>query len=375
MAWTEERGPKKWSGLYRDGAGKKKRVPGTFTTKKAASAAAKKAEVDATSHLGRMRTGDAPTWGDWCERWWVARSVEPATIKNEASMVNKHIAPRWADVKLDEIRRLDVQAWVAGLPLAQESARRVLGVLVSSLSAAVEEGVLDMNPAHSIKLPPRPQGREVFLSRAEFEALTTAMPNAGDRAVVKFLAGTGMRLGELAGLHWHNLDLERGFVTVRDVYSAGEIKPYPKGRRQRHVPLFDWVVEDLDASASKILCSVEHRGELCESGLVFHQNGGSPLNGRNFSRRVLTPALQRAGLGHRGLTLHDLRHTYASWLAQSGIPLERIAELLGHSSITTTQIYAHLMPAKHDDIAAALGANWGQGGTIRHSESNLRAVS
>lgn len=375
MAWIEERGPKKWSGLYRDSHGKKKRVPGTFSTQKAARAAAQEAEVAANSHKARMRTGETLTWGAWCTRWWIARAVEPATIKNEASMVNRHLTPRWADVKLDEIRRLDVQEWVTGLPLAQESARRVLGVLVSSLSAAVEEGLLDMNPAHSIKLPPRPQGREVFLSHEEFEALTSAMPNSRDRAVVKFLAGTGMRLGELAGLHWHNLDLDRGFVTVRDVYSAAEIKPYPKGRKQRHVPLFDWVVEDLDANASKVLCKVEHRGGLCESGLVFNQNGGSPLNGRNFSRRVLEPALKRAGLEHRGMTLHDLRHTYASWLAQSGIPLERIAELLGHSSITTTQIYAHLMPAKHDDIAAALGANWGQGGTSRHSAHKLRAVS
>lgn len=374
MAWTEERGPRQWSGLYRDSSGKKRRVRGTFATKKAAKAAAQKAEVDAKSHLGRMRTGASPTWGEWCERWWKARAVEPSTIRNEASMVNKHIAPRWADVRIDEIRRLDVQAWVAGLPLAQESARRILGVLVSSLSAAVEEGVLDMNPAQRIKLPPRPQGREVFLSREQFDALAAAIPEPRNRAIVKLLAGTGMRWGEFAGLHWHNVDLTNGYVTVRDVYSAGEIKPYPKGRKQRHVPLFDWVVEDLDANASKVICSAPHRAGICPSGLVAHTSGGMPLDSRNFYRRVLAPALVSSGLDHLGLTLHDLRHTYASWLAQAGIPLERIAELLGHSSITTTQIYAHLMPAKHDDLAAALGANWGHTPTIPHSKRLLAAV-
>lgn len=373
MAWAEERGPKRWRGLYRDSHGKKKSVAGTFTTKKAAKAAAQAAEVAANSHRGRMRTGDSPTWGEWCERWWPARSVEPATIQNEASMVNTHIAPRWADVKIDEIRRLDVQEWVAELPLAQESARRVLGVLVSSLSAAVTEGVLDINPAHRIKLPPRPQGREVFLTRHEFDSLVAELPTKRDRAIVKFLAGTGLRIGELMGLHWHNLDLRSGFVVVRDVYSAGEVKPYPKGRRQRRVPLFDWVVEDLDTDASRVLCKAAHRADLCESGLVFNY-AGAPLNGRNFARRVLTPAAQRAGLEHLGVTPHDLRHTYASWLTQAGVPLERVGELLGHSSITTTQIYAHLAPANHSDIAVALGANWGQGGTMGHSERRLRAV-
>lgn len=368
MAWAEKRSAGKWRGQYRDSAGKKVSVPGTFPTKTAARAAADKAEVEANSHRGRMRTGKSPTWGEWCERWWKARSVEPATLQNESSMIHKHIAPRWADVKLDEIRRLDVQAWVADLPLAPESARRVLGVLVSSLSAAVEEGVLDMNPAHRIKLPPRPQGREVFLTRDQFDSLTAAIPNARNRAIVKLLAGTGMRWGELAGLHWHNFDLSNGFVTVRDVYSAGEIKPYPKGRKQRHVPLFDWVVEDLDAAASRVVCAAPHRTGICQSGLVAHTSGGLPLDSRNFYRRVLAPALKEAQLDHLGLTIHDLRHTYASWLAQAGIPLERISALLGHSSITTTQIYAHLMPAKHDDIAAALGANWGQTSTISHSK-------
>lgn len=374
MAWAEERAKQKWSGLYRDAGGAKRRLPGTYATKSLAKDAATAAEVAANSHKGRMRTGPSPTWGQWCERWWASRAVEPSTIQNEDSMVKKHIIPRWADVKIDEIRRLDVQAWVSDLPLAQESARRVLGVLVSSLSAAVEEGVLDTNPAHRIKLPPRPQGREVFLSKDQFAALAQAIPSHNDRAVVKLLAGTGMRWGELAGLHWRSVDLAKGAVTVRDVYSAGEIKPYPKGRKQRHVPLFDWVVEDLDDTASHVVCNAEHRDAICASGLVFHNSAGMPLNDRNFYRRVLLPALKEAKLDGLGVTLHDLRHTYASWLAQSGVPLERIAELLGHASISTTQIYAHLMPARHDDLARALGANWGQTSTSNDSRPLLRAV-
>lgn len=61
-----------------------------------------------------------------------------------------------------------------------------------------------------------------------------------------------------------------------------------------------------------------------------------------------------AGLEDLGLTIHDLRHTYASWLVQDGVPLQRVAELLGHASTRTTEIYAHFAPVQHEDIARAM---------------------
>lgn len=66
------------------------------------------------------------------------------------------------------------------------------------------------------------------------------------------------------------------------------------------------------------------------------------------------PALKEAGLAGTGATIHNLRHTYASWLVQDGVPLARVAALLGHASITTTEIYAHLAPTTHADVEAAV---------------------
>lgn len=280
-------------------------------------------------------------------------------------MIQKHIAPRWADTRLMDITRHDVQAWATGLipDLSPASAKRVLGVFVSSLSGAIDAGLLAANPATRIKLPPAPQGREVFLTKEQFARLVDAIPHASDAAVVQLLAGTGIRWGELAGLHWHNLDVSAGMVTVRDVFSAGEIKPYPKGRRMRRVPVFAWSLENLAVPARPMPCAVPHRDGKCQSGLVFSTRDSTALDDRNFYRRVMAPALRKAGLEQLGATLHDLRHTYASWLVQAGVPLERIAELLGHGSINTTKIYAHLAPARHDDIAAALGTDWGQTAT------------
>jgi len=117
--------------------------------------------------------------------------------------------------------------------------------------------------------------------------------------------------------------------------------------------VFDWVMENIDPPRSRT-CGVRHRNGSCPSALVFPARNGGARDDRNFSRRVLHPALEDAGLSHLGVTLHDLRHTYASWLIQGGVSPERIADLLGHASLATTQIYAHLARARHDELAAAL---------------------
>ncbi|MGK0740487.1 tyrosine-type recombinase/integrase [Leucobacter sp. Z1108] len=368
MAFTEKRG-NVYRGGYRDSAGVKRYAPGTFPKMKAAKDAASRLELASR----RSKTDAAmhgKTWGEWCAEWWPKRPVERSTLKSEHSMVKKHIMPKWAGVRVTGISRPDVQEWANELAdqLTPGTARRIMNVFVSSLSAAIDANIIDANPATRIKLPPTPQGREVYLTREQFAAVDNGIASARDSAVAEFLVGTGLRWGELAGLHWHNLDLDTRMVTVADTFDRQVIKPYPKGRKIRRVPFFEWAVENLETPEAFHPCPVPHTDGPCRSGLVFHTRTGGPLSDRNYYRRVLAPALAKAGLESLGATLHDLRHTYASWLVQSGIPLERIAELLGHSSVATTRIYAHLAPTQHDDLARAIGA-------APELKRTLRAVS
>ncbi|MGZ0094890.1 tyrosine-type recombinase/integrase [Microbacterium arborescens] len=308
--------------------------------------------------------------------------MEPSTAQNERSMLENHLLPAWRDVPLSDITRHSVQAWATRLTKenvgeddepryrAPASVRRYLNVFVSSMTAAIDAKLLAENPAVRIKLPPPPPGKQVFLTREQYADLADAVPLVRDRAVLDFLVGTGVRWGELAGLHLHRLDLGNGLVTVADVTDGSEIKPYPKGRRQRLVPVLQWSVDHLELPLPRG-CGTPHRdGGRCPSGLVFPAPRGGVMDDRNFTRRVLQPALKRAGLDHLGFTLHDLRHTYASWLAQDGVPLGRIAELLGHRSTVTTEIYQHFATPRADDIAYAMrdprGANVGHGDVSRH---------
>ncbi|MFE2772247.1 tyrosine-type recombinase/integrase [Microbacterium resistens] len=396
MPWAEKLPSGNYRAGYRLPNGESRYVKGTFTHKKAAKDAAVEAEGKVKRPGWRDPRAGLTTWGEWHDIWWPSRAIEPQTAKSEESLVRNHIMPRWKDQPLAEITRHEVQAWaisilsenirkVNGIPDDEDpkyrspgTIRRILNVLVSSLTAAVDAEVIVANPAVRIKLPPTVAPPPVFLTREQYAALSAAIPNQQDRALVDFLAGTGLRWGEAAGLHLHNLDLQHAMVTVKDVTDGEEIKPYPKGRRIRRVPLFQWAVDELDVP-DRHPCGVRHRdARTCPSGLVFPAARGGVRDDRNFSQRVLHPALKKAGLGDLGMSLHDLRHTYASWLAMDGVPLGRIADLLGHRSITTTEIYAHFLPATVDDIAHAMrdprGANVGQGSTPR-GYTGLRAVT
>ncbi|WAC68866.1 tyrosine-type recombinase/integrase [Microbacterium sp. SL75] len=366
MAWSQKLPSGRYRGAYRLPSGEVRYTRGgTFTSKRAAKDAATELEVKVKRPGWRDPRASEITWGDWLEMWSPGRQIEPSTVENEAGMIEQHLLPQWRDAPLAGITRHDVQTWATrmvkeNLGTEEEpryrkssSVRRYLNVFVSSMTAAIDAELIDTNPATRIKLPPDAAGDPVFLTREQYAALSAAVPNSQDRALLDFLVGTGLRWGEAAGLHLHRLDLTRGVVTVADVTDGREIKPYPKGRRQRHVPLLQWSVDYLEVPAARD-CGVQHRAGRCPSGLVFPAARGGIRDDRNFYRRVMQPALKAAGLDHMGATLHDLRHTYASWLAQDGVPLGRIAELLGHRSITTTEIYAHFATATAADIAFAM---------------------
>jgi integrase len=357
----------KWQATYRSVDGKQ-RSAGVFAKQRDATRAGQEAELASRKSRWRDPSAPSPTWGQWCEEWWPTRVIEPATASSEQSMVHKNVAPTWANVPLDRITRHAVQAWATDLAtrnngtedrpytLAPGSARRILNLFVSSLSSAVDKELIDANPATRIKLPPVPKGRERFLTRDQYALIRSQVLRQADRATLDFLVGTGLRWGELAGLHVAQLDLAAGVVTVSNVLSnkGKEIKPYPKGKHNRTVPVIGWAVAELILSTDHAPCGVWHRDSKCPGPLAFPATRGGAQSDRNFARRVLAPALEDAGLDHLGVTIHDLRHTYASWLVQSGVNLSRVAQLLGHASVTTTEIYAHLAPAQHADIESAL---------------------
>ena len=358
MAWAEKLPSGRWRGVYRDAAGRRRSLGETFTHKPRAERASAAAEQQARRSVWADPDASRRTWGEWCEQWWSTRTVEPSTLVVDASRRRTHLDPRWGDVPIGAIRRHDVYAWVSDLSrrgVGASTVQRTVHLLSASLAAAVDAQVIDANPAARIKLSRGSQAQERFLTREEYRQLLDAMPTSYDQLVVNFLAFTGMRWGEMSGLHWNRVDVDRGVARVVEVFDekTSTIKAYPKGRRVRDVPLPTWLLEELQSRPRQSGCGLPHVSGRCRSGLVLTTQQQTVLRGSNWSR-VWRAAVGRADIGH--VRIHDLRHTYASWLLQGGVPIARVGQLLGHASTATTAKYAHLDEAPSDQVLSVLSA-------------------
>ena len=325
-----------------------------------AERAAASREQDSRKWVGRDAEPSRRTWGEWCAEWWPTRGVEASTLRNDEHRRRNHLEPRWASVQLGAITRQDVKAWAATMRrqgLGPESVRRAVHLLSASLVAAIDAEILDANPAARIKLASGPPAQERYLTGEEYAAIREHLPTTEDQLIADVLVHTGLRWGEMAGLHGARVDLRLGVVRVVETYdeNAGTIKGYPKGKRVRPVPLTDAVLEQVEPLVVKRgTCGVDHDLGRCPSPLLLTTAEGKPLRNSNWAYRAWGPAVAASGVGH--VRPHDLRHTAASWALQNGRSLAEVGQLLGHVSPQTTQRYAHLAAPDHSGMRAALHA-------------------
>ncbi|XP_068917830.1 tyrosine recombinase XerC-like [Tenebrio molitor] len=353
MPYAEKLPSGRYRALYRTPDGKKKAVKGTFAGKREAKNAAADAESSARSLDWRAAEARKRTWGEWCEEWWPTRDIESSTLKRQLTQRKKHIDPKWWDVPLEEFTRHDVRSWVLSLtreredepswrPLSRSSAQKLGLMLSASFSAAVDKGIMNYNPAARLKISVAKVSNHRYLTRDEVTHLLTFVANPVDKAVVSTLFGAGLRWGEVNGLQVERVDVERLQIHVAEVWdSTGRrLKMYPKDEEQRYVPIPEWLAERLEPLVT---------GR--RSGFVF-EHEGFKLDYSNWRKKVWLRAIDLAGLAP--LKIHEARHTYASWLIQSGFSLAEVGQLLGHADPSTTQIYAHLLDPNGPRVRSAL---------------------
>lgn len=372
MAWVEVmrvRGPDgkmhptgKFRGGFMDPFGKK-RQRGGFTNRSAARKWAETCEEAAW----RGETFDArdgrTLFREFAERWYAARLVETSTAATEKKRFDL-LVEKWGDTPIGLIGSIELQGWVKEMSQDRAAAtvRKYHGLMSVILGAATKppHRLITENPCRHVTLPALPHGREVYMTEDQVAALLGELTQPW-RTLTRFLAYTGMRWGEAAGLHANRIDWLRQRVQVVDVLghtTAGfHWKSYPKGRERRWVPLPDHLLEALSVHVKTypaIDCGL-HKD--CQ-GLVFASkprwsDERGPLLNQTYGRHIFGPAAERAKLPD-GVRPHDLRHSYASWLVQAGVPIREVQYLLGHASVTTTERYSHFAPDAGDLARAVL---------------------
>ncbi|MEP6852369.1 MAG: site-specific tyrosine recombinase XerD [bacterium] len=218
--------------------------------------------------------------------------------------------------------------------LSASSAGRALVAVRGLHRFALREGVLATDVAHEVK-PPAPARRlPKAIALADVERLLAAAGSLEtplglrDRALLELLYGTGARISEATGLRLEDLELDARSVVLRG-----------KGGKQRRVPIGSYAVRAVEAYLvrGRPRLVAEATGRTDAGRTVFLNSRGGPLS-RQSGWAVLRAAADRAGLSG-DLSPHTLRHSFATHLLEGGADVRVVQELLGHASVTTTQIY------------------------------------
>ncbi len=239
------------------------------------------------------------------------------------------------DLVPEAVEPAAVRAFMAAMGrdgLSRRSRARALSTVRTLFAFACREGRLAANPAAGVRTPKQEKTLPRHLRPGEVEDLMESPDDDGplarrDRALLELLYATGLRVGELVSLDWGDIDL-----TGRVLRVLG------KGGKERMVPFGG-------PAAAALAAWLEDWGTLRRPGAhsaepVFLNHRGGRLSDRSV-RRILDRATAAAGVP-AGVHPHTLRHTFATHLLEQGADLRTIQELLGHSSLATTQRYTHV---------------------------------
>lgn len=204
---------------------------------------------------------------------------------------------------------------------------RVIASIRVLCEFGVSQGLIENNPAAYIHNPKLPKKLPIYLVDSELKKLLSAPDNSDvmgcrDFAILVTLGFTGMRRQELVGMDVSSVDLERRTILVMG-----------KGSKERLIPMNDFVFNAINAY-------LEVRPATGDAKAVFLNRQGQRLTGRSIVN-IVRKYVRKAGIGKEKISPHKLRHTFATLLHMNDVDILEIKNLLGHSSITSTQIYTH----------------------------------
>jgi len=283
--------------------------------------------------------------------------ASPETVRTYWSQVNQYVAwcrERGVDPALaSEQDLLEYRAWLAGRYTRATVATK-LAAIRRLYQAAVWRGMRPDNPAAGLRPPKERTAREEkvkFLPLEGLKRLLQAPQGDGpkarrDRAMLALMGVHGLRVSEVASLNVDDVDLGRGRVTVTG-----------KGRKTRTVYLTEQTTQGL-SDWLEVRGDVAVEGEQALFVSLHRPDPGTRMSARAI-RYLVDGYLKRLGLKGEGISCHSLRHSAATWARAGGAALDALAGMLGHASVTTTQVYARIVDRMTENPARYLEAMMG----------------
>lgn len=361
-----------WRGALVIGwAGKDKPIRKRVTASSRAAAAAKLRDLNDQVKRGQLPHGRIPTVGEWLTYWLeeiVAKRNRPNTLRTYRTYVEQYLVPQIGRHRLDKLTPEHIGAAWSALreptpdrdALSENTIHNVHAALSRSLKVAQQRGKVTKNVATLLDAPKRAKSDPVVLDKAQARAVLDVASKHRNAARWSVAFALGLRQGEALGLRWSDVNLDEGVLIVR--HSLGRVKRKglqlgpTKGGKDRVIVLPAPLLAELKAHRKAQLAErMAARNEWHDLDYLFPWPDGRPIDPRE-DRDHWKALLDEAGVPDvRG---HSARHTAATMLLAMGVQIEVVKEILGHSSITVTQVYQHRVPDLHLDAAQRMAEFW-----------------
>ena len=259
----------------------------------------------------------------------IERAMSRNTVASYCSDVRKFLS--FIDVRPDQVSPDDVTEYLASLyMLSERSQARLLSALRNFYDWMFMEGAVSANPCELVDMPKIGRYLPSVLTVEEVEAVIDSVNTSDwlgirDRAILEILYGCGLRVSEAVGLRISGLYPEEGFIRV-----------IGKGNKERLVPFCGMALD----AVLKYLEVRPQPADAASDDILFLNNRGRGLSRVSMFKMVKRQALL-AGI-RKDISPHTFRHSFATHLVENGADLRVVQEMLGHESITTTEIYTHI---------------------------------
>jgi integrase len=281
-------------------------------------------------------------------RWLAERKarIQPSTYALYDQVIRIHILPQLGHIFAGAITSEFVTDYLENTSRSRRNAQLVLMYLGSAYSRAVAKGLLPSNPCADVDRPVAPEKKMRTLSQDEGRRFVTAARGTRFGSLFILAITTGLRRGELLGLQWSDVDLDRGFVSIQRAVTtlAGKtlVSPLKTRASRRRVNIAPIAIRELLEQKQK-----------AKSEWVFPNDSGEPMCPSNLYNRFFLSILKTAELPR--IRMHDLRHTAATFLLERGVHAKVVSEMLGHTSVATTlDVYSHVTPTMQFEAAAQM---------------------
>ncbi|KGN00756.1 integrase [Clostridium novyi A str. 4570] len=331
----------------------------------------KMTEYQHKKNVGILPSDDKITLQQWFKTWlyeFRVNNLKPSSFERYDGIYRKYILNSpIGEIKLSELRAKDIQTYYNNLHdngISSSVINTINGFLYTCLESALKQNYIYQNYCKLVTLPKiiKDDKFTVFTLQEQNIFLNNIQGHKYETAFILAL-GTGLRLGELLGLKWSDIDFDNNTLSVSRaikrttiINKQGErksqiIEQLPKTKTSiRTVPIPTNIMEKLKESKQKhSVIKKENEDLYNNTDYIFSDKLGNPLDPKRIPRNFKS-VLKKAGL--KDIKFHSLRHTYATRLFEAGVPIKTVQTLMGHSDITTTMnIYTHVMPEEKNKAA------------------------